>query len=455
MKRGHLLQACVSIQTLGGVSAITAGQNERPDIILEIQSVNVICGGAKHDTSGYYEGQGTSTRCENSASGPDPGQTGQMLANKAVHTPASYVTTTEPWTGSGTITTTASPSGATGTVIINTPALYVTTTEPWTGSSTITFIVPPSGTTPGTIVINTPALHITTIEPWTSSSTGISPVTPITTTTGTTIINTPEILELWTGSGTTIPTVPPSGATPGTLIINIPAFLDLWTGSGIAISMVTPIVTPSSTPGGPIIANTPTPDVATTTTSDLPAPAADQSCNNAGLDYAIYKHSFYNPDPPKFSSFNGSSFRTAVPTFIGETNRIGIKPGVNPYFPPFSIYNDTPPQLYQNTAVNHRAFLYAPSTGTYRITVPNSDELTLVWLGDKAISGWTRGNADLEQAYISKGTAPRRFSVNLEGGSYTPFRLLWTSAQGAFSFIAEVRDPDNKTNVNGEGADSK
>jgi hypothetical protein len=46
MKRGHLLQACLSIQTLVGVSAITVGQNERPDVILEIQSVNVICGGA-------------------------------------------------------------------------------------------------------------------------------------------------------------------------------------------------------------------------------------------------------------------------------------------------------------------------------------------------------------------------------------------------------------------------
>ncbi|EGY18596.1 uncharacterized protein VDAG_09122 [Verticillium dahliae VdLs.17] len=190
--------------------------------------------------------------------------------------------------------------------------------------------------------------------------------------------------------------------------------------------------------------------------SSAPAPTPDVSCNNRGLEYAIYDHSFFNSDFPAFSSLDVNYFHVTQPAFTGTTERIGIPPGTNPYFPPFSIYDDTPARLYMFTAVNHRAFLYAPVTGTYTITVPDSDEITLVWLGDKAISTWTRANADLEQDYntVDGPEETTVFRIQLQAGTYTPFRLLWANAQGELSFIARVQAPDGRIIEDGDGSDS-
>jgi hypothetical protein len=189
-----------------------------------------------------------------------------------------------------------------------------------------------------------------------------------------------------------------------------------------------------------------------TLTSETVLPTADQSCDNGGLDYAIYEHTFYNSDPPYFSSFDATFFHDATPTYTGITERIGIQPGTD-WTKPFTIYEGSPSQKFQYKAVNHRGFLYAPETGIYEVTVPNSDEITLVWFGGKALSSWTRENADLEQDY--PGGTSKSFQVELEAGTYTPFRLLWANAQGELNFIAEVKAPGGQTIVNGDRADNK
>ncbi|KLP21764.1 uncharacterized protein LW94_11242 [Fusarium fujikuroi] len=130
-----------------------------------------------------------------------------------------------------------------------------------------------------------------------------------------------------------------------------------------------------------------------------------------------------------------------------------------PSTPPSSIPPPPPTRarplalLWQYKAVNHRAFLYAPETGDYTVTIPNSDEITLIWFGEKAIEGWTRANADLEQDY--PGGTSKTFTIHLTAGTYTPFRLLWANAQGDLNFIAEVQAPDGKVIVNGDGSDNK
>ncbi|KAK2132052.1 GLEYA domain-containing protein [Fusarium oxysporum II5] len=189
-----------------------------------------------------------------------------------------------------------------------------------------------------------------------------------------------------------------------------------------------------------------------TETTTSAEPTADQSCDNAGLEYAIYEHTFYNSDPPHFSSFDPTFFHTATPTFQGETTRIGIPPGTASDTS-FAIYADSPVQRFQYKAVNHQAFLYAPDTGDYKVTIPNSDEITLIWFGTKAISGWTRQNADLEQDY--PGGTSKSFTIHLTAGTYTPFRLLWANAQGDLNFIAEVQAPDGTVIVNGDGSDNR
>ncbi|GKU07683.1 hypothetical protein FLAG1_11239 [Fusarium langsethiae] len=191
---------------------------------------------------------------------------------------------------------------------------------------------------------------------------------------------------------------------------------------------------------------------ATTTTTETALPTADQSCDNGGLDYAIYNHQFYNSDAPHFSSFDATYFHDATPTFEGVTERIGIQPNTD-WTKPFTIYEGSPNQMWQYKAVNHRGFLYAPEPGEYEVTVPNSDEITLVWFDQKALRTWTRDNADLEQDY--PGGTSKTFVLELQAGTYTPFRLLWANAQGELNFIAEVKAPGGKVIVNGDGGDNK
>ncbi|EXM15677.1 hypothetical protein FOTG_15984 [Fusarium oxysporum f. sp. vasinfectum 25433] len=218
-----------------------------------------------------------------------------------------------------------------------------------------------------------------------------------------------------------------------------------------------PVVSESSTLATVIVSETSATETSAAETSTVgtttaETSAADQSCDNAGLEYAIYEHTFYNSDPPYFSSFDPTFFHTATPTFQGETTRIGIPPGTASDTS-FAIYAGSPVQRFQYKAVNHQAFLYAPDTGDYKVTIPNSDEITLIWFGTKAISGWTRQNADLEQDY--PGGTSKSFTIHLTAGTYTPFRLLWANAQGDLNFIAEVQAPDGTVIVNGDGSNNR
>ncbi|KAG4260865.1 hypothetical protein FPRO03_02688 [Fusarium proliferatum] len=187
-------------------------------------------------------------------------------------------------------------------------------------------------------------------------------------------------------------------------------------------------------------------------TETASSPATETAAVSTSTDYSVPVHTFYNSDPPHFSSFDPTFFHTATPTYQGETTRLCIPPGTASDTS-FAIYDGSPSQLWQYKAVNHRAFLYAPETGDYTVTIPNSDEITLIWFGEKAIEGWTRANADLEQDY--PGGTSKTFTIHLTAGTYTPFRLLWANAQGDLNFIAEVQAPDGKVIVNGDGSDNK
>ncbi|KAF4333015.1 hypothetical protein FBEOM_13174 [Fusarium beomiforme] len=235
---------------------------------------------------------------------------------------------------------------------------------------------------------------------------------------------------------------------------SLPTISETSTFSSVTVQETT---TAESTTAEPTTAEPSTTYVETssgteTSTTETAEPTADQSCDNAGLEYAIYKHEFYNSDAPHFSSLDVGFFHTAEPTFEGVTSRIGIQPGTD-WTKPFTIYEGSPEQMWQYKAVDHRGFLYAPETGTYEVTVPNSDEITLVWFGDKALSSWTRANADVEQDY--PGGTSKSFSIDLEAGTYTPFRLLWANAQGELNFIAQVTAPGGNVIVNGDGSDNK
>ncbi|KAH7182263.1 GLEYA domain-containing protein [Fusarium flagelliforme] len=281
------------------------------------------------------------------------------------------------------------------------------------------------------------AASTTTIEPSAPGQTGTS----YTTTTS------------W-GSFSTVGTTTLSPASPGgvaTVVVQKPQPYTTVTSYATAVSSI------KTSTGSPASAGQ-------TATVVVIAPAvgtkaADQTCNNGGLEYAIYTNSYYNADAPYYSSLNIGYFATASPTYSGITNSMGItEPGGVKFGnsgPAQAIYPGSPSQTWQNKAVNHRAFLYAPITGTYSVVVPYSDEITLVWYGNKALSTWTRANADLEQGFSSGPSTSKTLTMQLTAGTYTPFRVFWANAQGDYFMTVTVTAPDGTVIVDGSGSSSK
>ncbi|ANZ75361.1 BA75_02923T1 [Komagataella pastoris] len=195
-------------------------------------------------------------------SGTEPGTV-------VIETPESYVTTTQPWTGTYETTFTVPPSGTEpGTVVIETPESYVTTTQPWTGTYETTYTVPPSGTEPGTVVIETPESYVTTTQPWTGTYETTFTVPPSGTEPGTVVIETPEsyvtTTQPWTGTYETTFTVPPSGTEPGTVVIETPESYVTTTQPWTGTYETTYTVPPSGTEPGTVVIETPESYVTTT-----------------------------------------------------------------------------------------------------------------------------------------------------------------------------------------------
>ncbi|KAM0261329.1 hypothetical protein ACHAPA_009802 [Fusarium lateritium] len=311
--------------------------------------------------------------------------------------------------------------GGIATVIIQSPQPYTTVTSygPFTAASTTTMAPAYQGGM-ATVVVDLPQPYTTTTS-WGSFST--------------------------VGTTTLSPTSPGGVAT---VVMQKPQPYTTVTTYTTVSSISTSTGTPAS--------------AGQTATVVIIAPAvgtkaADQTCSNAGLEYAIYANSFYNADPPNYSALNATYFGTATPTYTGITSAIGItEPGgvkAGNSGPAQVIYPGSPSQTWQYKAVNHRAFLYAPINGTYTVNVPYSDEITLVWFGNKALSTWTRANADLEQGYSYGPSSAKTLNMQLTAGTYTPFRVFWANAQGDYSMIVTVTAPDGTVIVNGSGSSSK
>lgn len=93
-------------------------------------------------------------------------------------------------------------------------------------------------------------------------------------------------------------------------------------------------------------------------------------------------------------------------------------------------------------AVNHHGYVYAKLSGTYTFSVPASDDITLVWLGDNAYTAYTRENAGLVQDYVQFGGVTQTYTIDLVAGTYTPLRILAVNGQEVFSFALTIQAPD-------------
>ena len=76
---------------------------------------------------------------------------------------------------------------------------------------------------------------------------------------------------------------------------------------------------------------------------------------------------------------------------------------------------------------------YAPITGSYTFYM-SSDESSYFWLGDNAISGFTTGNANINNI-AALGNREKTVTISLTAGSYYPFRVQFSGCYFSFSFI--------------------
>lgn len=118
-----------------------------------------------------------------------------------------------------------------------------------------------------------------------------------------------------------------------------------------------------------------------------------------------------------------------------------------------SIYGSSQTFRSAYFTLNHVGYIFAQVTGTYTFTLSNVDDIVFLWHGDKAISGWTRDNADVTAIYSVLPTSAG--TVDLVQGQYLPFRIVFGNAQGAIKFTVQLAAPDGTVILDSNTQDSK
>lgn len=187
--------------------------------------------------------------------------------------------------------------------------------------------------------------------------------------------------------------------------------------------------------------------------SSLSTCCQGECSNNSGLQWAYY----VNPDQEENVNDGGSGYTTFDPTLLKTIN-----PEYTSTTTAMAVYGDGSamiqiygsPTFFPPTyfALNHRGYLHALQGGIYTFTAQYSDKIVLYWIGPKAYSGWTRENADLEDAYFAPTHGQLiTFTAELEEGQYYALRIVFANAQvGAMENI-RVTAPDGTVIL---GADS-
>lgn len=242
------------------------------------------------------------------------------------------------------------------------------------------------------------------------------------------------ITTAWTGSSTTtITSIRDTTAfaiveTPGLTATGAPTvntFVDKGTNSVIQTS--------TTTNGGTVTVQTIYPTPATT-------------CGNGGIAYAAYALSQTNNlANNQFTQYNPTTIKTVQPTTTGIASYVGEYNGASG---PVTIYgvNQKNPQFI---TLGHTFYLYAGrGTGFYSINLPFQDDITFVWQGATALSGWSRDNAAMIKPYNTNQNSPLTLAWYLTAGTYTPFRIQFGNGGGPGQLTVNMYAPDGSPLLN-------
>lgn len=160
-----------------------------------------------------------------------------------------------------------------------------------------------------------------------------------------------------------------------------------------------------------------------TTTVTIVYPTPITTCGNQGISFAAYSNNFAGGQSTYgYPSYSPESYKLVKPSYSGTTNYIAE-----------SNDGDTAINVYgnmvkgSNLVLDHTFYLFASQTGYYSFNVPYTDDIEFVWFGAKAVSGWTRANADITQFWSSQSSSqsPTTLAYYLTVGTYLPGKFFF------------------------------
>jgi len=179
------------------------------------------------------------------------------------------------------------------------------------------------------------------------------------------------------------------------------------------------------------------------------------------LNYAIYTNPFQvdsgNKATTNYTSFSPEYFKSQTPYAVDTTTTLGFvnaacgstdSTGNCRYDANTTLYATNTKTL--QIAVNHHGYFFAPQSGSYTFKTPASDDITILWFGATAYSGWTRANADIVQTYVRTQDNSITITKTLVAGTYYPFRIVYGNGIQVARFSFSVTAPDGSTVVNSD-----
>lgn len=185
---------------------------------------------------------------------------------------------------------------------------------------------------------------------------------------------------------------------------------------------------------------------APTSTTTVSGPVCTQ-----GLEYAVYAPKYGTPFQSKldFAFSQGldnvniaNLIQGVTPDFTGLTPNVGVPAGN--WEAPITVYGNTAGvNTYKGkTIIDHRGYLVPKTAGDYTITVPYNDDSLFIWVGDAAISGFSKNNFALRKHYSTAGTTTYPIPVTTVGQPIA-IRILWINYGGDGVLDLTLTDPFN------------